>query len=520
MTALNFDQFESGGLNIEKMEIGLDKLNIFHRHFSSGVLPIKGAFGVTEVIKENGVIERMARNEQGFIRKEYSRGDKFLRVREKINSTTWNEQHFDDCGTQYMTKTYVNKPGGGLSMESYALNPGVTVVKNNFTSQVDNLGRPILNKVTDLQLNPERGPLSPKLIDSSYLPTDERGHIIAGIFDGPGTKENIVPQDFYVNRSQMKSVEKIVSDLKRQGHSVDYEVKVNYRGSDARPSSFEPKITVDGKPYKELPDHLQKIYNDPADSTLSNVDKVLRTAEESATRAAVTVKPYHDTGVQVGKAVAAATFVKSTVENTTLLYKGEISAEEMAINIVKDTAQGGLAGYGTGFITSAVADQMKNSSHELIKSVGNIHVPGEAVAFAVMSFDSVVDYAQGEISGQELAYDLGDNAVAIVGGKVGMALATTGAAAVVAAAPVAVPAVAVVSVGVLGSMVGTAVATEIYQTAMNTDFEHIDQYVASVKECASQAINSAREFAPDHVEDVKASLNKFAQNVNLPFSLI
>ena len=192
----------------------------------------------------------------------------------------------------------------------------------------------------------------------------------------------------------------------------------------------------------------------------------------------------------------------------------------MAINIVKDTAQGGLAGYGTGFITSAVADQMKNSSHELIKSVGNIHVPGEAVAFAVMSFDSVVDYAQGEISGQELAYDLGDNAVAIVGGKVGMALATTGAAAVVAAAPVAVPAVAVVSVGVLGSMVGTAVATEIYQTAMNTDFEHIDQYVASVKECASQAINSAREFAPDHVEDVKASLNKFAQNVNLPFSLI
>ena len=304
-----------------------------------------------------------------------------------------------------------------------------------------------------------------------------------------------------------------------EGHSVDYEVKVNYRGSDKRPSSFEPKITVDGKPYKELPDHLQKIYNDPADSNLSNIDKVIRTAEESATRTAVTIKPYHDTGVQVGAAVAAATFVNSTVENTTLLYKGEISAEEMATNIVKDTAQGGLAGYGTGFISSAIADQMKNSSHELIKSVGNIHVPGEAVAFAVMSFDSVVDYAQGEISGQELAYDLGDNAAAIVGGKVGMALATTGAAAVVAAAPVAVPTVAVVSVGVLGSMVGTAVATEIYQTAMTTDYEHIEQYAGTVKEYASQAIENVKEFAPQHVDDIKASLNQFATNVNLPFSL-
>ena len=519
MTAFNFDIFEQGGLNIEKIDVGLDRFRSFNKFFNSGVLPNNGAYGATEVLKDNGVLERVSRNDFGYIRKEYSLGDQLIRVREKISDSIWNEQHFDNNGTQYMTKTYVKNPGGGLTMESYSLTPGVTVVKNNFTSQIDHLGRPVLNKVTDLQLSPERGPLSLKLRDSSYLKSDERGHIIADIFDGPATKENVVPQDYYVNRGQMKSVENIVRDLKQQGHTVDYEVKTNYIGNSTRPSSFEPRITVDGKPYNDLPKDLQRIINVAPDENVTSADKIIRSAEESLTKAAVTVKPYHDTGVQVGGAVAAATFVKSTVENTTLLYKGEISAEEMATNIVKDTASGGLAGYGTGFISAAVADQMRNSSHELIRNVGNIKVPGEAVAFAVMSFDSVVDYAQGEIDGRELAYDLGDNAAALAGGKIGFAAAAAGATAVAATAPVAVPTVAVVSVGILGSMVGTAVATEIYETAMNTDFEHIEQYAASVKECASQAIDSAREFAPEHVEDVRVSLNQFAQNVNLPFSL-
>lgn len=536
MTAFNLDIFEQGGLNIEKIDIGLDKIRSFNKFFNSGVIPNNGVYGSTEVLKDNGVLEKISKNSFGFTRKEYLRDDQLIRVREKISDSSWNDQLFDDNSTHYMTKTYVKNPGGSLTMESYSLTPGVTVVKNNFTSQIDHLGRPVLNKVTDLQLSPGRGALSSKLRDSSYLDTDERGHIIADIFDGPATKENVVPQDYYRNRVQMKSVENIVKDLKQQGHTVDYEVKTNYIGNSTRPSSFEPRITVDGKPYNDLPKDLQKIINVAPDKNVTSTDKIIRSAEESLTKAAVTVKPYHDTGVKVGGAVAAATFVKSTVENTTLLYKGEISAEEMATNIVKDTASGGLAGYGTGFISSAVADKMKNSSHELIKSVGNIKVPGEALAFAVMSFDSVVDYAQGDIEGRELAYDLGDNAASIIGGKVGFTLATAavgavtttagtaaaGAAAVgvTATAPVVVPTVAVLSVGILGSMVGTAVATEIYETAMTTDFENIDQYAATVKECANQAIDAAREYAPAHVEDVKASLNQFAQNVNLPFSLI
>ena len=540
MTAFNFDVFESKALSTEKIEAGLDKIKAFNSFFHSEVKPSGGIYGVAETLKDNGILERISRNEFGHIRKEYLQNDQLIRVREKINNTTWHEQHFDDHGTHYMTKTYEVQASSGLLMKGYSLTPGSNVVKGNLMAKIDNLGRPVYNKVTDLQLSERVDQLSSKLKDASYRPNDERGHIIADNFGGTPTKENIVPQDFNVNRTEMKAVEKRVRDLKNEGHKVDYEVKVNYTGKDMRPSSFEPQITVDGEKYTKLPEHLRKIYNENPDNKPSIAGKILRTAEENATKAAITVKPYHETGLRYGASAAAATFVKSTVENSALLYKGEISAEEMAVNIVKDTAAGGISGYGVGFVSSAVADQMKNSSHTLIRSVSKIKVPTEAVTFAVMSFDSIVDYAQGEIDGRELAYDLGDNAVAIAGSKIGMAVGTAGATAVAGmltsgagtavatgvvaagtavAAPAVVTSVAITSVGILGAMVGTAVATEVYQTAMTTDFENIDQYVATVKDCAAQTIDAAKEFAPEHVEDIKASLNQFAANVNLPFSL-
>lgn len=175
MTAFNLDIFEQGGLNIEKIDIGLDKIRSFNKFFNSGVIPTNGTYGAIEVLKDNGVLEKVSRNGFGFTRKEYWRGDELIKVREKISDSSWNEQLFDNNNTQYMTKTYVKNQGGGLTVESYSLTPGVTVVKNNFTSQIDNLARPVLNKVTDLQLSPGRGSLSSKLRDFSYLPTDERG---------------------------------------------------------------------------------------------------------------------------------------------------------------------------------------------------------------------------------------------------------------------------------------------------------------------------------------------------------
>lgn len=45
---------------------------------------------------------------------------------------------------------------------------------------------------------------------------------------------------------------------------------------------------------------------------------------------------------------------------------GEISGEEAAVEIVKDTAMAGGAAYGTVFVSTAVAETMKESSKVII----------------------------------------------------------------------------------------------------------------------------------------------------------
>lgn len=87
----------------------------------------------------------------------------------------------------------------------------------------------------------------------------------------------------------------------------------------------------------------------------------------------------------------------STVDNMILFIDGEITADEMAINIAKDTGTAGALGYGTGFISKGVAIAMEGSSNELISSLAGSNVPAGLVSFGIASYSSVVDFAQGNI---------------------------------------------------------------------------------------------------------------------------
>lgn len=76
------------------------------------------------------------------------------------------------------------------------------------------------------------------------------------------------------------------------------------------------------------------------------------------------------------------------------------------MEIAKDTGTAGAVGYGTAFLSTAVSQTMSKSSLALIKSVSGSCVPASVVSFAVDSYDSISDFAQGHIDGNELAYDL------------------------------------------------------------------------------------------------------------------
>ena len=139
-----------------------------------------------------------------------------------------------------------------------------------------------------------------------------------------------------VNRgtgSKVRQVENLAAQLKQEGHTVDYEMRANYSGTkNGRPTSFEPHITVDGEEYV-LPENLKKIYNTAEETTVQKA--VLEAKERFGTA--------NEVGLKSGAIAAGITCAISSVDNISACMNGEISGEEAAVEIVKDTAMAGGA---------------------------------------------------------------------------------------------------------------------------------------------------------------------------------
>ena len=220
-------------------------------------------------------------------------------------------------------------------------------------------------------------------------------------------------------------------------------------------------------------------------------------------------------GVESAVIAGTITAAVSTVDNIPRVLEGEITPKEAFTDIGRDTAYSMGLAYGEVFISSGVSSVMSASSHELIRSLNKSHVPAAMISFGVESYDSITDYAQGVIDGEELAGDLTENAVQIAGSVAGMAAADAIIGSVVPGAGTAVGFTA----GLVSGIVGCAVASEAYSTAVKLGADNADVLAEKAQEMASRTVEIARDAVPDHVDSIISSLNHFATTNSLPFSV-
>ena len=207
---------------------------------------------------------------------------------------------------------------------------------------------------------------------------------------------------------------------------------------------------------------------------------------------------------------AALTATISTVDNLQQYFNGEISAADAFKDVVIDgTTAGAIAG-GTTFITNTVSAAMSNSSHALISSMSST-LPAAVVSFGIQSYDFVSNFAQGVIDGSQLAYELGDSASMVLGGMAGAAAAT---GLIAASGPTAA-----VALSITGALVGTAVASAAYKSAVELGSKGVEVLSAKAKEMANSAVETAQQYIPEKVDTVVTALNNFASSVKLPFDL-
>ncbi|WP_367871873.1 DNA/RNA non-specific endonuclease [Luteolibacter sp. Populi] len=79
------------------------------------------------------------------------------------------------------------------------------------------------------------------------LSSDEGGHILARIFNGPLGKYNHFAQDRNLNRGKYRTLEKQLDILLQTEQDVETEIKVFYRGKSLRPSRLRIKVSIDGR---------------------------------------------------------------------------------------------------------------------------------------------------------------------------------------------------------------------------------------------------------------------------------
>ncbi|MEY8334782.1 DNA/RNA non-specific endonuclease [Lachnospiraceae bacterium 47-T17] len=484
-----------------------EKLFNFRKNFTSAVSPENGSYGVKKIDKGNGSVALRGKTDTGHPFMEYYQDGKIIRRRESLGGHQVLTTKYDDVGNPYL-KTFT----GGKNT-SYELAANANITKGNFNATTDAFGRVTSTKVTDIKLKEGGHRSVSKLRDSSYLDGDEVGHGVPDQFGGPASKENTYAQAMEVNRgtgSKVRQVENLAAQLKKEGHTVDYEMRANYSGTrNSRPTSFEPRITVDGEEL-ELPENLKKIYNTSKETT---VRKVVTNAKERFGTA-------NEVGLKSGVVAAGITCAMSSVDNISACVNGEISGEEAAIEIVKDTAVAGGAAYGTAFISTAVSESMKGSSKMLLQQVGKSCLPSAAVVFAVDSADSIIEFAKGEIDGGELSYELGDSAVSVGGGFAGgSAGAKVGAAVGTAIAPGVGTVAGTVVGGIVGGVVGTVVASEAYATAVEAGTEGAKFLADKAETLTKDTVELVKENMPEKLDEVKSAFNDFAKSCNLPFNI-
>lgn len=534
MGAISLDSFEQSSLGKVKYDV-TDKLEGFNKSFKSSVESVEGKFGKAEQAMGDTISKNINFNEIGNAIKEYKIEDKVVKTVENIGDGITKTTSFDDRGTAYLEET--TKLVDGNYKTDIKIKPNIEIIKDNVTTKTDNLGRVVSSKIENIELKPagsrDNAELNNmKVNENLYEGGYQKGHIIPDRFGGTATHENITPEYGKLNQGVIKRTENFAAKLCEDGHNVTYEKSPNYVGKSEVPSSYDIKITVDGVDSKEFiknnsaydkyADLPEKIYNSEEyyKGEMNTAQKVVTDIKETGTQIGVKAKPHHEAGMESAAIAATVTCAISTVDNVTACLDGEITADQAALNIAKDTGTAGAVGYGAGFISSAVSSSMASSSNALISSLGNSCVPAAAVSFGIASYDTVVDYAQGEIGTDELAYDLGENAVGVAGSIGGAALAGAAVGSVVPGAGTAVGAAA----GLVGGMVGYAVTTGAYETAVQAAGDAIEEHSEEIKQLENKAkdiandtINKASALGDQAVADVTNAIKDFNIKNSLPF---
>lgn len=149
-------------------------------------------------------------------------------------------------------KYYLDSNGEQYRVDD-SLEPGTSYELNGYHFETDDMGR-ISWVEGDLSLRDrDRLSIRDSISDigkGDEEETDDRGHIVADLFNGPNGLENMFPQNYAVNRGSYKALEAELAKAVDKGDDVRANYELAYSGDSFRPDEVVVTYIINDQIYE------------------------------------------------------------------------------------------------------------------------------------------------------------------------------------------------------------------------------------------------------------------------------
>lgn len=204
----------------------------------------------------------------------------------------------------------------------------------------------------------------------------------------------------------------------------------------------------------------------------------------------------HKAGIETAEISALIGGSVSLVRNIVGMCKGEIEIGEATINVVKDTTQSAVVGYGTGFAGAAIKGVMQNSTSEYTRALAKTNIAGTIVSVTVSASKTMKKYFKGEIDGTQCLEELGEQGTGMIASSMFTVIGQT---------VIPIPVVG----GLIGGMVGYAFSSATYSVLMTSLKEEklaYEERIVIEKAC-EEHIKMIREYRVQMNEIIEGYLS-------------
>ncbi|MFQ7234893.1 MAG: hypothetical protein ACLRPU_08485 [Enterococcus hulanensis] len=309
-----------------------------------------------------------------------------------------------------------------------------------------------------------------------------------------------------------------ISTRKCQDHYPDGKFRVPSDQYDAIKKEIQEKIEKLNN--QDLPQNQQERlrYLKKVEKNLEKSKVSIDQAKESRLNPEkVTIKEIsetaHEAGVKAAKVGAVVGCGTSLVTNFVDVLRGEKTPEDAAKDVIITTGKSGVTSYVTGLSDTVLASVMKNSSKEIIRTLGERNAPAYIIQTAVSTTKSIVRVCKDEISINEFFEEIG---------RSGTVLISSAQGAIIGQVLVPVPVVGALLGGLVSSLLCGVIYDYVTELAgMKMLNEEVDSFrndlrqeTALLKAYQSELLRLDIESFEIETRNFNVSVDKVMETVN------